>query len=177
VVLERRDVRPQVLDGRGQRLPAAGRRLDQQPRAAVRDGVQHRQQPLVQLPERGLVPVLAHGRAGVHDDTTHAELGAPGQVVRDRGDRLLDGRLCRRPDVDQVRGVDERRDAALAAAFHEQRVLLRVARGQPPAARVADEDLHGPGPDGVGVGEAALCQAALDLELRADRRHHGTTHR
>ena len=48
-------------------------------------------------------------------------------------------------------------------------VLRRVAGGQLPAARVADEDLHGPGVDRVGVGEAALGQAALDLDLRADR--------
>ena len=145
VVLQRGQVGAEVLDGRGQRLPAAGGRLDQQPRRGVGEGVEHRQQPLVQLAQRGLVAVLADGGAGVHDHALAAELGAAGQVVGDRGDRLLDGRLGGGADVDQERRVDERRDAALGAARGEQRVLRRVAGGELPAARVADEDLHGPG--------------------------------
>jgi hypothetical protein len=73
----------------------------------------------------------------VHDDAAAAELGAAQQVVPDRGDRLLDGGLGGGADVDQVRGVDERRDAALGAAGGEGGVLLRVARRELPAARAA----------------------------------------
>ena len=67
--------------------------------------------------------------------------------------------------------------AALGAALDEQRVLRRVARGQLPAARVADEDLDGARADGVGVGEPALGQAALDLDLRTDQRRGGVQDR
>ena len=52
-----------------------------------------------------------------------------------------------------------------------------VAGGQLPAAGVADEDLDGPGPGGVGVGQPALGQPALDLDVRADgRRDPGCAH-
>ena len=51
-----------------------------------------------------------------------------GQVVRDAGDRLLDGGLGGGADVDQERRVHERRDAALGAAGGEQRVLARGPR-------------------------------------------------
>ena len=60
-------------------------------------------------------------------------------------------------------------NTALAAARREQRVLRRVAVGEPPAARIADEHLDGAGSHGVGVGQPALGEAALDLDVRPDR--------
>jgi hypothetical protein len=170
VVLQRREVRAEVLDGGGQGLAATGRRLDQQPRTVRRCRVEHGQQAFVQLAERGLVAVLADRRAGVDDDAGAAEPGAAGQVVGDRGDRLLDGRLGGGADVHEERGVDERRHRPLGAALDEQGVLLRVAAGELPAARVAHEHLDGAGADGVGVGQPALGEAAPDLDVRPDRR-------
>jgi hypothetical protein len=66
--------------------------------------------------------------------------------------------------------VDERGHVPLGAALDEEGVLPGVARRQPPAARVADEHLDGAGADGIGVGQPALGEAALDLDVRADRR-------
>ena len=86
VVLEGGEVRPQLLDRRRQRLAATGGRLDQQPRPGRVGGLEHRQQPLVQLGQRVGVPVLADGGARVHDDALAAELRAAGEVVRDRGE-------------------------------------------------------------------------------------------
>ena len=156
---------PELLDRGGQRLAAARGRLDQQPGAVGRQAVEHRQQPLAQLAQRRLVAVLADGRAGVHDDARGSRAAAPR------------ARLCAIEAIDcsTVASVGEptltrngvwMNDGmpALGAARGEQGVLRRVAGGQLPAARVADEDLHGAGADGVGVGQAALGQAALDLE-------------
>ena len=53
VVLQRGQVGPEVLDGRGERLAAAGRRLDQQPRPAVR---QRRRAPAAAARAAGAAP-------------------------------------------------------------------------------------------------------------------------
>ena len=93
------------------------------------------------------------------------------QVVRDRGDRLLDRRLGGRADVDQERRVDERRarparrsPAVNSASCVGSPAVSFQPRGLPTKTCTA------PGADGVGVGQAALGQAALDLDVRADRR-------
>jgi hypothetical protein len=176
VPVQRGEVGAEVLDGGRQRAAATGGRLDEQPRTVSGCGVQHRQQPLVQLAQRGLVAVLADRRAGVDDHAAAAQLGTPRQVVRDRRDRLLHRRLGRGPDVDQERRVDERGQAALRAAGGEQGILARCAGGQPPAPRVADEHLDGACADRVGVGQPAGGQPALDLDVRADRRPIGGVH-
>src|SRR3712207_8839488 len=51
VAVQRREVRAQLLDGRGERLAAARGGLDQQPWSVVREAVEDGQQALAELTE------------------------------------------------------------------------------------------------------------------------------
>ena len=150
VVVERGEVRREVLDAGAQRPALAGGRLEQQPRrGVVGDRVEQRQQPLADLAHRGVVP-LRRCRSGRR--TSRCARPRP----RRRSRRPGGG--CGRPmatdfsyvaavgraEVHEVRRVDERPGCPRSAqASRNARVLGRACPArQRPAARVADEDLE-----------------------------------
>ena len=168
VVLQRREVRAEVLDGGRQRLPppAVG---SMSSRGARRAG---RPAPAAAARAAGgarLVPVLADRGAGVHHHALAAE-----PVPR--------ARLCAIEAIDcsTVASVGEptltrkgvwmndgtprsAQPAVKAASCCGSPAVSFQPRGLPTKTCTAR------GGDGVGVGESAPGQAALDLDVRADR--------
>ena len=106
----RRSSRPEVLHPGGQRAPAAGGRLDQQPRAAGRGRrVQQRQQRLAYLPQRAR-RAASSTALPAWKTTPRAPIAAPAaQRVRERLRRPLHRRRGGGAEVDQQRRVDVRR--------------------------------------------------------------------
>ena len=150
-------VRTQIGHGGAEHLALAGHRFQQQVRAVGRDRVQHRQQAFPRV-EHALVPVAARRRAGVHHHAVGADRAALVQRVPHRGHGTFADQRVRGPDVDQVRRVDEHRQARLAQPVPDgvrlAGLLRRVSRRQGPGARVGHEHLDRLGAD-VGRRSAA----------------------
>ena len=111
----------------------------------------------------------AHRRPGVHHHAPGADLAAPLQRVRDRGGRLRRHRRVARPQVDQVRRVDEDGETAVA----QQPVLAGVARPGRPAARIGHEHLDDLGPDLGRIRQPAGREPAGHGRVRPDQSHRG----
>ena len=130
VGVQRLEVRAEVPGPGAERGALAGGRLQQQERVVVVGQlVEQRQQVLAHLlqrrPPRSRPPVALP----VCTTTPSAPISRPAaQRVPQRLHRPLHGRLGVRAEVDQVRGVDVRRDRAAAHGRAERLVLRGVAR-------------------------------------------------
>ena len=168
VPLQRVQVRPEFLRAGAQHLALARHRLEQQAGVLVAERLQHGQQQLGDLAQRPVAIPAGRG-AGVHHHAARPDLPAAAQRVRDgrgrpRGDHAVGG-----AEVDQVRRVDEHRQAGLA----QPRVLRRIARAGRPAARVRHEHLDDLRLERLSVREPANREPAGHGRVRPDKRHGG----
>lgn len=147
------EIRPEVVDAGAQRSALTRGRLQEQSWAVRIELLEQRQQPLAHLVHRGLVAAVVDAGAGVDDDAPGADRGSAPEVVGDRSHREPVRLGSGTPDVDQVRRMDEGRDAVAFAGRPERRILGGIARRKRPAARVANEHLSSGATDPRQVGQ------------------------